>query len=200
MRKITVLAMISLDGVIQSPGSSEEDPENDFKLGGWVAPYWDEIGDKATTEELTQTTDFMLGRKTFEIWENYWPKHYDRWAGISEGTKYIFSDTRDNSDWKNSAFIKTLAELKSLKATDGPDFHIWGSSELVHLLLENNLIDELRLKIYPIILGKGKKLFPEGALPAAFKLKSSSVTGTGVILANYEREGEVKTRDIEEQM
>lgn len=187
--------MITLDGVLQAPGGPEEDTSGDFKYGGWVAPYGDEAYNKAVQEEL-KPADYLLGRKTFEIWEDYWPKHADFWPGINEGTKYVLSKTRENSGWKNSVFLKNLADIKELKNSQGGDIQVWGSSELIHLLLKHDLADELRLKIHPLILGKGKKLFADDANASAFTLTESTVTVTGVILANYKRAGEVKTGNV----
>ncbi|WP_276378560.1 dihydrofolate reductase family protein [Flavobacterium sp. H4147] len=194
MRKIIVLSMISLDGVMQAPGGPEEDTSGGFKFGGWTVPYGDEIYNNAVQKEL-EPADYLLGRKTFDIWENYWPFHNDFWPGINEGTKYVFSNSRKESEWRNSVFINDLDAIKKLKDSDGLDINIWGSSELIHLLLKNDLIDELRLKIHPLLLGKGKKLFDENINPSAFVLTESTITSTGVILANYKRNGEVKTGD-----
>lgn len=188
--------MITLDGVMQAPGGPKEDTSGDFKYGGWVAPYGDEVSRKILQKDL-QPADYLLGRKTFEIWENYWPEHADFWPGINEGTKYVLSKTRKKSDWKASVFLKNLVDIKKLKASKGSDIQVWGSSELIQLLLKNDLVDELRLKIYPLTLGKGKKLFDNGPIPAAFTLTESVVTTSGVIIANYKRAGEVKTGTIE---
>jgi dihydrofolate reductase len=196
MRKITVLSMITLDGVMQAPGGTREDRSEGFKYGGWTAPYGDEMFGKAVQKELKQPADYLLGRKTFEIWENYWPKHADFWPGINDGTKYILSKTRKKSDWKNSVFIKSVADIKKVKKSKGSDIQVWGSSKLIQLLLKNDLVDELRLKIFPLTLGKGKKLFDKGVIPATFKLIESSITTTGVILAYYKRAGKVKTGTI----
>lgn len=192
MRKIIVLSMISLDGVMQAPGGPEEDTSDGFDFGGWTVPYGDKAYDDAVQKEL-KPADYLLGRKTFEIWENYWPDHSEFWPEINNGNKYVLSKTRKKSDWKNSIFIESLAEIEKLKDSDGLDIHVWGSSELIHLLLKNNLVDELRLKIHPLLLGKGKKLFDDKANPSAFSLIESTVTTTGVILANYIRNGEIKT-------
>ena len=192
MRKIIVLSMISLDGVMQAPGGPKEDVSGGFKYGGWSAPYGDEIYEQVVRKEL-EPADYLLGRKTFNIWENYWPAHADFWPGINEGTKYVLSRARKKSDWKNSVFIKNVADIKKIKKTKGADIHVWGSSELVHLLLKHDLVDELRLKIHPLTLGKGKKLFDKGTIPAAFTLMESIVTTTGVIIAAYKRAGKVKT-------
>ncbi|MEO6868069.1 MAG: dihydrofolate reductase family protein [Ginsengibacter sp.] len=195
MRKITVLAMISLDGVMQAPGGAEEDTSGGFKNGGWTVSYGDELFGKIMQEEM-KPADYLLGRKTFEIWENYWPEHVDFWPGINDGTKYVMSNTRKKSGWKNTVFVDSLAHIEKLKHSEGADIQVWGSSELIHLLLEHDLVDELRLKIYPLILGEGKKLFENGAIPAALILTESHVTSKGVIIANYKRAGEVITGNI----
>ncbi|HEY9561561.1 MAG TPA: dihydrofolate reductase family protein [Anseongella sp.] len=195
MRKITVLSMISLDGVMQAPGGPGEDPSGGFNYGGWAAPYSDEAYGKAVQEEL-KPADYLLGRKTFEIWAGYWPEHADFWPGINDGTKYVLSKTMEKSEWKNSVFIKSVADIKKVKNSNGSDIQVWGSSQLIQLLLKNDLADELRLKIHPLTLGKGKKLFENGAIPAAFTLVESSFTPSGVILANYTRAGKVKTGTV----
>ena len=192
--------MITLDGVMQAPGGPEEDTSGGFKYGGWVAPYSDEVYGKVVQKEL-KPADYLLGRKTFEIWADYWPKHGDFWPGINEGTKYVFSKSMKKSDpivtgWKNSVVIKNLADIKKLKNSKGSDIQVWGSGKLVQLLLKNDLADELRLKIHPLTLGKGKKLFDNGTIPAAFTLIESIVTPSGVIIANYKRAGKVKTGTI----
>ncbi|MGZ3885626.1 MAG: dihydrofolate reductase family protein [Bacteroidia bacterium] len=195
MRKIVVLSMITLDGVMQAPGGPKEDTSGGFKYGGWTAPYGDDIYGKAVEQEL-KPADYLLGRKTFKIWAGYWPEHADFWPGINEGTKYVLSKTMKKSGWKNSVFIKSVAEIKKIKQSKGPDIQVWGSSELIQLLLKHDLVDELRLKIHPLTLGKGKKLFAKGVIPAAFTLTESTVTTTGVILVNYKRAGNVKTGTV----
>ncbi len=197
MRKITVLSMITLDGIMQAPGGPEEDTSGGFKYGGWTARYSDELFRKILQEELKQA-DYILGRKTFEIFESYWPQsqHADFWPGINDGTKYVLSQTREKSDWKNTVFLKGLADIEKLKNSEGADIQVWGSSKLIQQLLKHDLVDELRLKIYPLILGEGKKLFENGAIPAAFALTESHITSKGVIIAGYKREGEVRTGDV----
>jgi dihydrofolate reductase len=195
MRKIIVLSMISLDGVMQAPGGPEEDTSGDFKYGGWTEPYGDEAYGKAVQNEL-KPADYLLGRKTFQIWEDYWPEHADFWPGINDGTKYILSKTMTKSNWKNSVILKNLTDIKRLKSSKGADIQVWGSSKLIQLLLKNDLVDELRLKIHPLTLGKGKKVFGNGIIPAAFTLVDSCVTTTGVIMANYKRAGKVKTGTV----
>jgi dihydrofolate reductase len=193
MRKIIVLSMITLDGVMQGPGGPKEDTSGGFKYGGWVAPYDEEVGSKVTMQEINQSVDYLLGKKTFKIWEGYWPEHAAFWPGINEGTKYVLSKTRKMSDWKNSVFLKNVAAIKKIKSSKGADIQVWGSSKLIQTLLKNDLVDELRLKIYPVILGKGKKLFDNEAMPAAYTLTESVTTPSGVIIANYKRAGKVKT-------
>jgi dihydrofolate reductase len=200
MRKIIVSEFITLDGVMQAPGGPEEDTSNSFKYGGWSAPYEDEVGGKVIQKQM-QPADYLLGRKTFDIWADYWPKHADVWPGINDGTKYILSNTIKKSDprvtgWKNTVLLESLEDIKKLKNSEGSDLQVWGSSKLAQLLLENDLVDELWLKIYPLTLGEGKKLFDNGTIAAAFTLTESLVTSTGVIIANYKRAGEVKTGDF----
>ena len=196
MRKITVLSMITLDGVMQAPGGTREDRSGGFKYGGWTAPYGDEIFGKVVQKELKQRADYLLGRRTFEIWEKYWPNHADFWPGINDGMKYVMSKTRKRSDWKNAVFIKTVAAIKKLKRTKGPDIQVWGSSKLIQTLLRNDLVDELRLKIFPLTLGKGKKIFNDGVIPAAFTLIESTVTSKGIFIAHYKRAGKVRTGNV----
>lgn len=198
MRKIIVLSMITLDGVMQAPGGPKEDKSGGFKYGGWVAPYGDKVSGKLM-QKMMKPADLLLGRKTFEIWENYWPEHGDIWPGVNEVTKYVVSGTRKKSTWQNSVFIKNLAAIKKLKNSKGGDIKVWGSSELVQLLLKNGLVDQLWLIIHPLVLGKGKKLFDNNAVPAAFTITESKVTTTGVFIANYKkRAGKVKTGAIGE--
>jgi dihydrofolate reductase len=195
MRKITVLSMITLDGVMQAPGGPEEDTSHGFKYGGWVAPYNDEASDKVM-EKLLKPADLLLGRKTFEIFASYWPGHADYWPGINDVTKYVMSSTMKKSDWENSVFLRSLSDIEDLKNSRGSDIHVWGSGELIQLLLKNDLVDELWLMIHPLTLGEGKKLFVNGPIPAAFTLVESMVTPVGVIFANYKRAGEVKTGTV----
>lgn len=192
--------MITLDGVMQAPGGPKEDVSGGFKYGGWTAPYSDEVFGKIVQEEL-KPADYLLGRKTYKIWADYWPEHGDFWPGINEGNKYVFSKKLKKSDavvtgWKNSTVVKSIADIKKLKSSKGPDIQVWGSSELIPLLLKNDLVDELRLKIFPLTLGKGKKILAQGPIPAAFKLVESVTTTTGVIIARYARGGEVKTGNV----
>ncbi len=193
MRKITVLEFMTLDGVMQAPGGPEEDSSESFGFGGWQAPYNDDIVNEVTEKELKEPVEYLLGRRTFEIWADYWPHHADIWSGINDSMKYVLSSTMNETAWKNSEFIKSVGDIKKLKESAGLDIQVWGSSQLVHLLLENSLVDELRLMTYPLILGEGKKVFADGATPAAFKLLDSKIGLSGVIVAWYRRAGDVKT-------
>lgn len=189
--------MITIDGVMQAPGAPEEDTSGGFEYGGWVAPFGDEEYGKVMQAQMAPA-DILLGRKTFDIFEDYWPKHVEGWPGINEVTKYVLSSTRKNSNWENSEFLSTIDDIKKLKNSEGDDIKVWGSATLVQLLLQHDLVDELALKIHPIILGKGKKLFNESSTPAGFKLVESTVTPSGVIAVSYKRAGEVKTGTIGE--
>lgn len=195
MRKIIVTEFVTLDGVVQAPGGPTEDTSGSFKHGGWTVPYFDDFSGNVMGEQMKQPFNLLLGRKTFEIFASYWPQHEDQWPGINDAVKYVVSNTMDKHDWKNSIFIKdaVVKEIKKLKTQDGPDLKVWGSGNLVQTLLKHDLADELWLKIFPITLGMGKRLFAEGTIPAAFKLTDSKVSPSGVIIANYERAGEVKT-------
>lgn len=184
--------MITLDGVMQAPGGPEEDTSEGFNYGGWAAPYSDQVSGKVM-EKLIQPADLLLGRKTFQIWEDYWPKHADNWPGINDVTKYVLSTTLKKSDWKNSVFFNSLEDIKKLKQSKGSDIKVWGSGKLVQLLLNHDLVDEFWLIIHPLTLGAGKKLFDSGPIPAAFTLLESTITPSGVIIANYQRAGTVKT-------
>ncbi|WP_108424391.1 dihydrofolate reductase family protein [Flagellimonas amoyensis] len=198
MRQINVLEFISLDGVIQAPGAKDEDRSGGFEFGGWVAPFGDEVFGKIIQRQM-EPSDLLLGRKTFDIWEKHWPHNADHWPKINEVKKYVLSNTRTNSEWSNSIFLNDIEDIKNLKKTDGTDIKVWGSSELVQLLFKNDLVDGLWLKIFPITLGQGKKLFGNGVMPATFKLMESTITPSGIIVANYKKEGDVRTGNIGEK-
>ena len=142
MRRIIVISMITLDGVMQAPGGPEEDVEGGFEFGGWTAPYQDEVGGKVFEKEM-RPSEYLLGRKTFEIFENYWPEHGEFWPGINAGTKYVVSTTRKKTDWENTVFLENLADIEKLKNSEGSDLQVWGSSKLISVLLKNDLVDEL---------------------------------------------------------
>lgn len=189
MRKIIVLEHISLDGVIQAPGGPEEDTSGGFRHGGWISSYSDAILGKALREQMNKSFDLLLGRKTFEIWEPYWPQHGDIWANVNLATKYVASNTRTASDWKSSVFLSgdVAGEVGKLKQQDGLDLHVWGSGNLLQTLIKHDLVDVFWLMIYPITLGSGKRLFAEGTIPLKFRVTESIVGESDVIVMNYER-------------
>ena len=194
MRELVVLTFVSLDGVMQAPGGEGEDPSGGFDLEGWTVPYFDEVVGNEMSKQMGQPFSLLLGRKTFEIFASYWPQHADEWPGINTATKYVVSNTLSEHEWENTVFLKgnVVEEIKKLKEQDGPMLQVHGSSNLIQTLLANDLADELWLKIFPVTLGKGKRLFREGTIPAAFKLTDSKISPSGVIIASYRRDGEVK--------
>ena len=196
MRKVIVVEFITLDGVMQAPGGSKEDTEEGFKYGGWMGPYFDEVGGKEMEIQMKETAALLLGRKTYDIFAGYWPNHTEPWPQVNKITKYVVSKTLKNPTWENTVVIEDIKELKELKNSKGSDLQVYGSSNLVQTLMEHDLVDEFWLKIFPITLGTGKRLFEKGTIPVAFKLFKSKVTPSGVIIAYYKRAGEVKTEDI----
>lgn len=195
MREIIVLEFLTLDGVMQAPGGPEEDTSSDFKFGGWTVPYFDDFSGKAMDKQMQKPFSLLLGRITYEIFASYWPQHEDEWPGVNDATKYVVSKTISTSDWQNTVFIngEAVQKLKEIKKEDGPPLQVYGSGNLVQTLMKNDLVDEFWLKIFPVTLGTGKRLFEDGTIPLAFKLIDSKTSPSGVIFANYEREGTVKT-------
>lgn len=195
MRKIIVLEHISIDGVIQAPGGPEEDPSSSFVYGGWISSYSDEILGTALRKQMNSPFDLLLGRKTFDIWEPYWPQHADIWPGVNTATKYIASNTRTSSEWEPSVFLNgnIPEKVAKIKQGEGQDLHVWGSSNLLQTLIKHDLVDTFWLMIYPITLGDGKRLFANGTIPAAFKVTESTVSSKGVIVVNYEHAGGITT-------
>ncbi|HEV2412215.1 MAG TPA: dihydrofolate reductase family protein [Candidatus Saccharimonadales bacterium] len=196
MRRIVVFTMVSLDGVMQAPGGPDEDKSGGFKYGGWTIPYADESFGKIINEELSVPFDMLLGRKTYEIFAAYWPKQTGPIASpFNKATKYVVSDTTLDPTWHESVVISgdVVAKIRALKEESGPMLQVWGSGKLIQTLFKNDLVDELRLRIFPLTLGTGKRLFAEGTIPAAYELLDSKVLSSGVILANYKRFGEIKT-------
>lgn len=199
MRKIIVQEFVTIDGVMQAPGGPEEDPTAEFKYGGWQAPFMgDDAAELITGPALKADVEFLLGGYTFEIWSDYWPKHAQIWPFINDNMKYVLSSTKTETNWQNTTFLRTVDDIVKLKNSNGPDLHVWGSSKLVQLLLANNLVDELCLMAYPIILGQGKKLFSDGAAPRTFHLIESHIGSKGVVVARYARAGAVVTGTIGE--
>lgn len=182
---------MTLDGVIQT----EESDGDGFNHGGWFFGYADKVTGAVVQERLAKPVDLLLGRKTFAAWEMYWPTHSNFWPNVMTATKYVASNTRDSSDWQPTVFLSgDLAEkVRQLKQQDGPNLHVMGSADMLQTLFKNDVVDELQLMIFPITLGTGKRLFAEGTIPAAFKVTESQATPNGIIIVNYERDGEVKT-------
>lgn len=195
MRKLIVLEHISLDGVIQGPGGLEEDTSGGFTYGGWIAPYSDEVLGAALRKQMNMPFDLLLGRKTFEIWEQYWPQHGDAWPGVNTATKYVASNTRASAEWQPSVFLNgdIAGKVAEIKQQQGPDLNVWGSGDLIQTLLQHDLVDAFWLMRYPVTLGVGKRLFAAGTAPAAFKVTESQVSPSGVVVANYERAGAITT-------
>ena len=198
MRKVIVLTFVTLDGVMQAPGGPQEDTDGSFNYGGWLVPHFDERLGAIMNAQMTTPRDLLLGRKTYEIFASYWPEHESEWPGINSATKYVVSDTRTDPLWDNTVFIKNnvVEEIRRLKEQDGPDLQVHGSSQLLQTLFEHDLVDELWLKIFPVTLGTGKRLFGEGTIPAAFQLMHSEPTPSGVIVASYKRTGDLKTGTV----
>lgn len=191
MRKIIVLEHISLDGVIQGPGGAEEDTSGGFTQGGWSAGYDDDVIGSALRKQMNSSFDLLVGRKTFEIWEPYWPQHADVWPNVNTATKYVASRTRTSSAWQPSVFLNgdVAEEVADIKRQPGPDLHVWGSGDLLQTLIRHDLVDVFWLMIYPITLGSGKRLFAGGTIPLKFKVTESVVGTSGMIVVNYERVG-----------
>ena len=190
MRKIVASEFMTLDGVIQN----EENDGDGFKYGGWFFPYADEVAGAVVQERLVKPIDLLLGRKTFAGWETYWPTHSNFWPNVMTATKYVASNTRDSSDWQPSVFLSgDLAQkVRELKQQDGPDIYVMGSADMLQTLFKADLVDGLELMIIPITLGQGKRLFQDGTIPASFKVTSGQVAPKGIIIATYERDGDVR--------
>lgn len=196
MRKIKILTFLTLDGIMQAPGGPEEDTSGDFKYGGWTVPYFDEFAGQVMAEQMGRPFDLLLGRKTYEIFAGYWPQHNNEvGTPLNKAKKYVASRTLKNLEWNNSELLKddVVEAIKKLKTQDGPELQVHGSGNFIQTLLKHDLVDELLLKIFPLTLGNGKRLFSEGTIPAAFTLYECKSSPSGVIFASYKRAGEVKT-------
>ncbi len=178
---------------MQGPGGPTEDTSSNFTLGGWTVPYFDEFLGNIMAKQMGQPFDLLLGRKTFEIFASYWPYHPEEGAGINKATKYVASNTLTSHEWSKSVFLKSADEIKQLKEGEGPDLQVHGSGNLIQTLLEHDLVDEFWLKIFPVTLGMGKRLFDNGTIPASYTLVDSKTSPSGVIVATFKRTGEVKT-------
>lgn len=203
MRKLIVAEHISLDGVIQAPGGPDEDSSGEFRLGGWIVPYADKAIGQELQDLFSQPFELLLGRRTYEIWAAYWP-HVRAGHAIADlfnsVPKHVATHRSDTLDWQNShALDGALADaIRALKQQGGASLLTWGSADMVHQLLAAGLVDELRLMIYPVVLGHGKRLFGVNARPSAFTLAHSTSTPSGVLLTRYARSGEVRTGTFEE--
>jgi len=197
LRNLVVLSFVTLDGVMQAPGGPKEDTSGNFKYGGWTAGYWDDFMGKVMAIQMGKSFDLLLGRKTYEIFADYWPHATIEPLAdkLNEAKKYVVSTTLTRLDWNNSTLITgdIVDGVQNLKKQDGPEIQVHGSSNLIQTLLRNDLVDALLLKIFPITIGAGKRLFGDGTTPAAFKLLESKISTKGVIVATYVRDGEIKT-------
>jgi dihydrofolate reductase len=193
MRKLIVLEHISLDGVIQAPSGLEEDASGGFSYGGWANSYSDDVLGTAVSKQMNMPFDLLLGRKTFDIWEPYWPQHADEWPGVNTATKYVASNSRTSSQWQPSVFLNgDIAEkVAKIKQEPGPDLNVWGSGNLLQTLMKHDLVDVFWLMIFPVTVGSGKRLFADGTIPAAFEATESIVTSKGVIIVTYKRAGAI---------
>src|SRR6266516_3217553 len=202
MRKIIVGAQVSIDGVMQAPGGPWEDPTQGFKSGGWAMPYFGREFGEEIDRVFKEKFDLLLGRKTYEIFAAYWP-YYEEDAAHG-GIAKLFNDIKKyavsrsgevDTSWQGSVLLRDIADVKRLKQEDGPNLVTQGSTELVHALLANDLVDAMSMFTVPVVLGGGKKLFADGSAPHSFKLTSSRVSSTGVLIGHYERAGEIKIVD-----
>lgn len=198
MRKIVVLSFISLDGVMQAPGGPEEDPSGDFSYGGWTVPYWDEFSNEVMGEQMSVPFDLLLGRKTYDIFAAYWPHQKPTALAstpFSRATKYVVSRSAPKLSWGKSVLIDgdVVKKLETLKQQNGSLLQVHGSGELVQTLFAHDLVDELWLKILPVTIGEGKRLFADGTMPAAFELIEIESSPSDVIFAKYKRSGVLTT-------
>ena len=193
MRKLVVLTFVSLDGVMQAPGGKGEDPSGGFDLEGWTVHHFDEAVGEAMTKQMSQPFDLLLGRRTYEIFASYWPRQGKN-EPINKAKKYVVSSETVTIEWEETIRIdgNVVSEVEKLKQQDGPMLQVHGSSRLIQALLANDLVDELWLKIFPVTLGRGKRLFGDGTVPEAFKLTESVTSPSGVIIASFARSGELR--------
>ena len=197
MRKLIAIEFITMDGVIQGPGGPQEDITGGFDLGGWIGPYSDPTLSANIRKQMSLPFDLLLGRFTFEIWEPYWPNNVSIWPGADRATKYVASTTRTEGNWHPAVFLNkdVVEQVRLIKLQDGPDLHLYGSANLLQTLLKHDLVDEFWLKIHPITFGKGKRLFVDGTIPAAFSISDHFVNSKGVISVNYVRAGAIPRED-----
>jgi dihydrofolate reductase len=196
MRKLVVTTFVTLDGVMQAPGGPEEDPSGDFTSGGWSFNYWDDKMNQIMTEFMGKPFDLLLGRKTYQIFAGFWPNAKDEpgAAELNNAKKYVASKTLNKVDWNNSTLLRgdVVQEIRKLKQQDGPEIQVHGSSNLIQTLLKHNLVDEFLIWIFPVVVGKGKRLFDQGTIPSGLKLIDTKTSSTGVIINVYEPAGELR--------
>ena len=195
MRKVIVNTFLSLDGVMQAPGGAGEDPSGGFELEGWSVNYWDEAMGERMGELMSPRFDLLLGRKTYLIFAAHWPQSEEEFARpLNEATKYVVTNSLNRAEWGPSQIIKgeVVPQIQRLKAHDGPELQVHGSSNLLQTLIKHELIDRYNLMIFPVILGKGKRLFGDGAVPASLRQTYNKTASTGVIMATYEPAGPVQ--------
>lgn len=196
MRHLAVLTFVTLDGVMQAPGGPNEDTSSGFKFGGWTVPYWDDFSNNIISAQMEEPFDLLLGRRTYDIFAGYWPNSKEQGADkLNNAKKYVVSTTLTKPEWKNSTVISgdVVKKIRALKEQAGPELQVYGSANLIQTLMQFDLVDEFRLKIFPLTLGLGKRLFGDGTIPASFKLLECKASPKGVIFANYRKAGEVKT-------
>jgi dihydrofolate reductase len=195
MRKLVVNTFLTLDGVMQAPGGPEEDPTGGFTLGGWSVNHWDDSMGEVMARSMTRPFDLLLGRKTYEIFAAHWPFTEEPGADVlNAARKYVATTTLESADWNNTTVLngEVVSQIAALKEQDGPEIQVHGSSDLIQTLLANDLVDEFRLMIFPVVVGGGKRLFGEGTIPSTFTVRDASTSSTGVVMATYERAGDVQ--------
>jgi len=189
MRKLAILTFVTLDGVMQGPAFAEEDPSGGFQQGGWAVKYWDEVMEQVREEAMADPYDLLLGRKTYESFAAHWPHAGDNPTAnrINNATKYVATSTLSTLDWNNSRSIQgdIAAEVSRLKNQDGPLLQVHGSWQLIQTLLSDELIDEFRLWIFPVVVGSGKRLFEQGVVPTNLTLVKTRVCSNGAMMCIY---------------
>ena len=195
MRKVIVNTFLSLDGVMQAPGGAGEDPSGGFELEGWSVNYWDEAMGQRMGELMSPPFDLLLGRKTYQIFAAHWPQSEEEFARpLNQATKYVVTNSLDRAEWGPSQILKgdVVPQIQRLKEQDGPELQVHGSSNLLQTLIKHGLIDRYNLMIFPVVLGKGKRLFGDGAISSGLRQTSSRTSSTGVIMATYEPAGPIQ--------
>lgn len=200
MRKLVTSTFLTLDGVMQAPGGSKEDYENGFEYGGWSAPLWDEAISDFMGELMGKPFDLLLGRKTYDLFAGFWPNQPDEAGGksLNDATKYVASRGKPDLTWDKSVHLQgdLVEAVQALKQSGGPELQVHGSADMLQTLLAANLIDEMRLIIYPVVIGSGKRLFGTGAVPTSMKALSSKVAANGTVMAVYQPSPGIETADI----